>query len=133
MTQFFLSSELFSVVRSTWVLSLLLFLLVLIFSFNPWWSDGVQGRSYFSFLVSFETVIVTNYVFSFGERSMRCWEKDTFFCTWALSISNGSITSGSPRICLFNICLSDLSIVENGWGIEITYSHLVRVEMWFML
>ena len=48
----------------------LLFLLLMISSFNPWWSYRMQG-AYFSFLVSVEICFASQHVVNFGESLMR--------------------------------------------------------------
>ena len=61
---------------------------------------------------------MTNYMVSFGEDTMRCWEEGIFFC-FRMKFSKISvrsiwfITCVSFTVSLFSLCFHDLSIAES--------------------
>lgn len=59
--------------------SILLFLLVMISCFNAWWSGRVQSVISI-FFVSVQTYLVSDYVVSFENDYISCWEYGIFFC-----------------------------------------------------
>ena len=59
-------------------MSFLLFMLLLMTRLSPWCFDSPWD--YFRLLLLVEVCFVSEYMVSFGEGTMRCWEKGILFC-----------------------------------------------------
>jgi hypothetical protein len=91
--------------------------------------------NYFKLLESVEACFGCDYVVSFGEGNMRCWEEGIFFC-FRVKCSVTSVrsiwllTPISFTVSLFIFSFRDLSIGKSG-VLKITHYYSMRFNVWF--